>query len=257
MLLKAAKVHITAVRILLNFLRLPSSNTISLWSPTVDVYTEGGWVFFIILYLINSWLYYNHYHFCSKLLIVSPIPDYSSSKTVGYVIISVQKIILKWQALLLHLESDSKYRLIDGDDLGVLQQSWNRADLSLWRMHESSHVQGYPGRKLTSFFLLLWQCSTTQRIVFSCMFMLHATQLGQWRCGWRTSRSGPCHCQPNLQTWIPLKTSGMWSTGRWMVTSHQTKPSCLNFCARSGIKSPNVNVKDWWRACQDAWKLWL
>ena len=124
-------------------------------------------------------------------------------------------------------------------------------------MHESSHVQGYPGRKLTSCFLLLWQCSTTQRIVFSCMFMLHATQLGQWRCGWRTSRSGPCHCQPNLQTWIPLKTSGMWSTGRWMVTSHQTKPSCLNFCARSGIKSPNGNVKDWPRACQDAWKLWL
>jgi hypothetical protein len=42
-----------------------------------------------------------------------------------------------------------------------------------------------------------------------------------------------------------------------MVTSHQTKPKCLNFCARSGIKSPNINVKDWWRACQDAWKLWL
>jgi hypothetical protein len=49
----------------------------------------------------------------------------------------------------------------------------------------------------------------------------------------------------------------MWSRGRWMVTRHQTKPSCLDFCARSDIKSPNINVKDWWRAGQDAWKLWL
>ena len=38
-----------------------------------------------------------------------------------------------------------------GDDLGVLQQGWNRADLFLWRTHESSQVQGYPGRKLASF----------------------------------------------------------------------------------------------------------
>uniref|UniRef100_A0A673Y2S3 SEC23 interacting protein n=1 Tax=Salmo trutta TaxID=8032 RepID=A0A673Y2S3_SALTR len=34
--------------------------------------------------------------------------------------------------------------------------------------------------------------------------------------------------------------------------NHQTKPSCLNFCARSGIKSPNINVKDWWRAYDTA-----
>ncbi|KAL1021693.1 hypothetical protein UPYG_G00016720 [Umbra pygmaea] len=32
--------------------------------------------------------------------------------------------------------------------------------------------------------------------------------------------------------------------------SHQSKPSCLNVCSRSGIKSPNINVKDWWRAHQ-------
>ena len=34
---------------------------------------------------------------------------------------------------------------------GVLQQGWNRADLSLWRTHESSHMQGSPGRKRASF----------------------------------------------------------------------------------------------------------
>ena len=53
------------------------------------------------------------------------------------------------------------------------------------------------------------------------------------------------------------KNSEMWSRGRWMVTSHEKKPSCLNSCARSSIKSPNGNVKDWWRACQDTWKLWF
>lgn len=34
---------------------------------------------------------------------------------------------------------------------GDAQQGCNRADSSLRRMHESSHVQGYPGRKLAMF----------------------------------------------------------------------------------------------------------
>jgi hypothetical protein len=37
------------------------------------------------------------------------------------------------------------------DDLGVLQQGWIQADLSLLRMHESSHLQGCPGKKLAYF----------------------------------------------------------------------------------------------------------
>ncbi len=70
--------------------------------------------------------------------------------------------------------------------------------------------------------------------------------------------SGPQDQNPvNLQTWTPLKTSGMWSRRRWMATSHQTKPGCLNFCVRRGIMSPNSNVKDWWRAYEDTSKLWL
>ena len=40
------------------------------------------------------------------------------------------------------------WRIYDG--LGVLQQGWNRADLSLWRTYESSHVQVCPGRKVAS-----------------------------------------------------------------------------------------------------------
>ena len=71
--------------------------------------------------------------------------------------------------------------------------------------------------------------------------MLHATQPGQSTFGWRTTISRLCHGQANLQTWNPLKTSGMWSKGRWMVT----------------MWSLIINVKDWWRVCQDAWKLWL
>lgn len=49
---------------------------------------------------------------------------------------------------------------------------------------------------------------------------------GQSRCGWKTTRSRPCHGQPNLHTEPPLKISGTWSRGRRTLTSHLTKPSC-------------------------------
>lgn len=45
------------------------------------------------------------------------------------------------------------------------------------------------------------------------------------------------------------------SLERWMATRHQRELGCLNFSTRSDIKSPNSNMKDWWRACEDTWKL--
>ena len=128
------------------------------------------------------------------------------------------------QAILSHSQGEILWGI--GDDLGVLQQGWNGADSSLRRTHESRHPQGYPGRKLVSF------CSDNVpqlwRLVFSSRTVFHATQLSQWRCGWRTTKSTACHGQPNLQTWTSLKTSWMWSRWSWRVISHQTKLSCLN-----------------------------
>lgn len=52
----------------------------------------------------------------------------------------------------------------------------------------------------------------------------------------------------------PLKTSEMCSNERWMVTSHQSKLSWLNFFSKSDIKSPKCIIKDWRRAWLYAWK---
>ncbi len=50
-----------------------------------------------------------------------------------------------------HSVSHPLWNLVD--DLGMLHQGWIWAHLSLWRVHETSHVssQGYPRRKLSSF----------------------------------------------------------------------------------------------------------
>ena len=109
--------------------------------------------------------------------------------------------------------------------------------LSCWKHHSSElGKQAFvkdawikPSTKLSwkkTCFLLLWQCSPTLRSVFSSRTMFHATQPGQWRCGWRTTTSGSCHGQPNLQTWIPLKTSGMWHshpTAMWKTGGEHVK----------------------------------
>lgn len=60
-------------------------------------------------------------------------------------------------------------------------------------------------------------------VFFSTRTMLHASKPGQSKCGWRITRSGPCHGQHHLQTWTTMKTSGMWSRGICMVTSHQKR----------------------------------
>ncbi len=44
----------------------------------------------------------------------------------------------------------------------------------------------------------------------------------------------------DLQTWSPLKTSGIWSRGQWMVTSHQINWAA---CTRNGIQSPKNTRK--------------
>ncbi len=62
-------------------------------------------------------------------------------------------------------------------------------------------------------FLLLWQCSLTLRIVFFQQDNAPC-HTARSRCGWRTTRSRPCHGQPNLQTWTPLKTYGRSSSRR-------------------------------------------
>uniref|UniRef100_A0AAY5KM04 G-protein coupled receptors family 1 profile domain-containing protein n=1 Tax=Esox lucius TaxID=8010 RepID=A0AAY5KM04_ESOLU len=74
--------------------------------------------------------------------------------------------------------------------------------------------------------------------------------------------NAPCCTARSIKVWMEdhqIKTlpaqspdlnpiENLWSRGRWMVRSHQTKSSYLHFCARSGIKSPNCNETDWWRA---------
>ncbi len=129
-----------------------------------------------------------------------------------------------------------------GDDLGVLQQGWNQEHSSLWREHESCFLLIMLPNSEDCFFQ---QDSAPCHTAWSNKVWMvdHKIKTLSWSA--------------NLQTWTPLKTSGMRSRGRWMATSHQTKPGCLNFCFRSGIMSPNSNVKDWWRAYEDTSKLWL
>ncbi len=67
---------------------------------------------------------------------------------------------------------------------------------------------------------------TAQRIGVSSSTMLHATRPGQKSCGWRTTRSRPCHGQPNLQTWTPFsQPTAMSKTGRDHAKMHE---SCKN-----------------------------
>ncbi len=129
-----------------------------------------------------------------------------------------------------------------GDDLGVLQQGWNQEHSSLWREHESCFLLiMFPNSEDCFFQQDSDPCHTAWSI--KVWMVDHKIKTLSWPA--------------NLQTWTPLKTSGMRSRGRWMATSHQTKPGCLNFCIRSGKMSPNSNVKDWWRAYEDTSKLWL
>ncbi len=75
--------------------------------------------------------------------------------------------------------------------------------------HESSHVQGCPGRKLA---LSPWQLRGLAFLAGQC-----SVPHGQVKksCGWRTTRSRPCHGQPNLQTWTPFsQPTAMSKTGR-------------------------------------------
>lgn len=47
-----------------------------------------------------------------------------------------------------------------------------------------------------------------------------------------------------------MKTSGVWSSRRWMIKTHQTKQSCLDFHCLEWHKTANSNMKKWWRECQ-------
>ncbi len=64
---------------------------------------------------------------------------------------------------------------------------------------------------------------TAQRIGVSSSTMLRATRPGQKSCGWRTTRSRPCHGQPNLQTWTPFsQPTAMSKTGREHAKMHES-----------------------------------
>lgn len=127
------------------------------------------------------------------------------------------------------------------DDLGVLQRGRSKADVSLWRPHESRTTLSWKKTCL----LLLWRCPPTVRsgLLQQCFVPHTHTQ-----CGWRT------RSRPHLQTWVLLKTSGMWSRGRRMVTSHQTKPSPSTAKwktggeprrMKAGIQNPGYSTKYW------------
>jgi len=58
--------------------------------------------------------------------------------------------------------------------------------------------------------------SPTQRIGLSYRTMVQYAQPGESRCGWRTTQ---VPLMVSLISRPPLKTSGMWSRGRLMVTS--------------------------------------
>lgn len=79
--------------------------------------------------------------------------------------------------------------------------------------------------------------------------MLHVTRTGYSRCGWR--RIG----KPTLQTW----TSKVVIKSKLDGQKPSNKSELINICARSpgGEGHPQTSVKDWWRAKQEAWKLWL
>uniref|UniRef100_A0A8B9RD46 Fraser extracellular matrix complex subunit 1 n=1 Tax=Astyanax mexicanus TaxID=7994 RepID=A0A8B9RD46_ASTMX len=47
------------------------------------------------------------------------------------------------------------------------------------------------------------------------------------------------------------------SVGRWMITSHQPKLNCFNFCTRSGIKLSKSSVYDWRRRLLERQHLWV
>ena len=79
----------------------------------------------------------------------------------------------------------------------------------------------------------------------------------------------PCHTARSVKVWMkdhqirtlswpaqfpdlnPIKN--LWNVIKRKMDGYKPSNKAeLIFCARSGIKSPNGNVKDWWRACQDA-----
>lgn len=80
-------------------------------------------------------------------------------------------------------------------DLGVLQQDSNREDFCLCWRHESSNGKLILEENLFPSALTLF---LTLRIGFSSKTMLCATQPGQSRYRWRTTRSRPCYGKPNF-----------------------------------------------------------
>ncbi len=143
-----------------------------------------------------------------------------------------------------------------GDDLGVLQQGRNEAHLSLWRAHKSSHVQGCAGRKLASF------CSDNVPQLWGCFFVfvflagqcsIPHSQVNQGVDGGPPDQEDPVIASPISRpkpNWKPLECD-QEEDGKSRAIN-QSWAAWIS-CTRSGIKSPNSNVKDWWRACKDAW----
>lgn len=99
---------------------------------------------------------------------------------------------------------------------GSVMSWWCLSKDGIWqiglfeRTHESSHVQGYPARKLAL---------TMYPNFYPTVF--HTTQPGQSRCGWRTTGSRLCHGQPNLQNHRkPIEN--LWKVMKMKMDGHKS-----------------------------------